>query len=106
MLGTFGYFGEFSGILVYHYPPPPPADPVLRFGPCDGVSSVGGGVRKAGFKGGEGVELSFSGFCKIVACVYLGVTLKGLRGVENAAVAVEETCVLDVKSGTVSFSCI
>ena len=102
-LGIFGEF--FSGIVVYHYPPTP-ADPVLRFGPCDGVSSVGGGVRKAGFKGSGGVELSFSGFCKIVACVYSGVTLKGLRGVENAAVAVEETCVLDVKSGTVSFSCI
>ena len=25
ILGIFGYFGEFfSGILVYHYPPPPP----------------------------------------------------------------------------------
>ena len=31
------------------------------------------------------VELSFSGFCKIAACVNLDVTLKGLRGVENAA---------------------
>ena len=68
----------------------------MRFGPCDGVPTVGGGVRKAG-----GVELSFSGFCKIAACVNLGVTLKGLMGVENAAVAVEESCVLDVKSGTV-----
>ena len=48
-----------------------------------------------------GVELSFPGFCKIAACVNLGVTLKGLMGVENAAVAVEESCVLDVKSGTV-----
>ena len=47
------------------------------------------------------MELSFSGFCKIAACVNLGVTLKGLMGVENAAVAVEESCVLDVKSGTV-----
>ena len=28
----------------------------------------------------------------------LGVTLKGLRGVENAAVAVEESSALDVKS--------
>ena len=28
---------------------------------------MGGGVRKAGFKGGGGVELSFSGFCKIIA---------------------------------------
>ena len=44
------------------------------------------------------MELSFSGFCKIAACVNLGVTLKGLRGVENAAFAVEESCVLDVKS--------
>ena len=49
---------------------------------------MGGGVRKAGSKGSGGVELSFSGFCKIAACVNLGVTLKGLRGVENAAVAV------------------
>ena len=105
-VGYFWVFWRIFGYTGIPLPPPPPADPVLRFGPCDGVSSVGGGVRKAGFKGGEGVELSFSGFCKIVACVYLGVTLKGLRGVENAAVAVEETCVLDVKSGTVSFSCI
>ena len=41
------------------------------------------------------------GFCKIAACVNLDVTLKGLMGVDNAAVAVEESCVLDVKSGTV-----
>ena len=61
---------------------------------------MGGGVRKAGFKGGGGVGLSFSGFCKIAACVNLGVTLKGLRRVENAAFAVQEYCVLDVKSGT------
>ena len=46
------------------------------------------------------MELSFSGLCKIAACVNLGVTLKGLRGVENSAVAVEESCVLDVKCGT------
>ena len=52
----------------------------------------GGGVRKAGFKGSGGVELSLSGFCKIVAFVYLGVTLKGLKGVENADVAVEKSC--------------
>ena len=51
------------------------------------------------------MELSFSGFCKIDACVNLGVMLKGLMGVENAAVAVEESCVLDVKSGTVLSSC-
>ena len=62
---------------------------------------MGGGVRKAGFKVSGGVELSFLGFCKIAACVNLGVPLKGLMGVENAAVAVEESCVLDVKSGTV-----
>ena len=49
------------------------------------------------------MELSFSGFCKIAACVNLGVTLKGLMGVENAAVAFEESCVLDVKYGTVLF---
>ena len=47
------------------------------------------------------MELSFSGFCKVAACVNLGVTLKGLRGAENAAVAVEESSLLDVKSGTV-----
>ena len=39
-------------------------------------------------------------FCEIAACGNLGVTLKGSRGVENAVVAVEESCVLDVKSGT------
>ena len=59
---------------------------------------MGGGLRKAGFTGFGGVELSFSGFCEIAGCVNLGVTLKGFRGVENAAVAVEESCVLDVKS--------
>ena len=73
----------------------------MRFGPCDGVSTLGRGVRKAGFKGSGVEELSFSSFCKIAACVNLGVTLKGLWGVENAAVAVEESCVLDVKYGTV-----
>ena len=67
------------------------------------VCAWGRGVRKAGFKGRSGVELSFLGFCKIAACVNLGVTLKGLRGVENVAVAVEESCVLDVTSGTVLF---
>ena len=75
---------------------------LLRFGPCcDRVSTVGGGVRKAGFEGGGGVTLSLSGFWEIAACVNSGDTLKGLRGVENAVVAVEESCVLDVKSGTV-----
>ena len=52
----------------------------MRFGPCCyGVSTVGGGIRKAGFKGGGGVRLFFSGFCEIAACVNSGVTLKGLR---------------------------
>ena len=59
------------------------------------------GSGKRVFKVSGGVELSFSGFCKIAACVNLGVTLKGSMGVENAAVAVKESCVLDVKSGTV-----
>ena len=58
-----------------------------------------GGVRKAGFTDGGGVRLSLSGFLERDAWVYSGVTLKGLRGVENAAVTVEESCVLDVKSG-------
>ena len=62
---------------------------------------MGGEVRKAGFKGGGGVKRSLSGFCKIAACVNLGVTLKGLRGVDNAAVDVEESCVFDIKFGTV-----
>ena len=38
----------------------------------------------SGKQGLRVVELSFSGFCNIAACVNLGVTLKGLRGVENA----------------------
>ena len=59
---------------------------------------MGGGVRKAGFKDGGGVRLSFSGFREIAACVNSGVTLKGFRGVDNAVVAVEESCVLDAKS--------
>ena len=37
----------------------------------------------------------------MAACVNSDVSLKGLRGVKNAVVAVEESCVLDVKSGTV-----
>ena len=49
----------------------------------------------------EGWSFSLSGFWEIAACVNSGVTLKGLRGVENGVVAVEESCVLDVKSGTV-----
>ena len=64
-------------------------------------STVERGVRKAGFKGGGGVKLPFSGFCKIAACAKLGVTLKRLRGLDNAAVAAEESRVLDDKSGTV-----
>ena len=44
------------------------------------------------------MEPSVSGFCKMAACFKPGVTLKGLRGVENTD-AVEESCVLDVKSG-------
>ena len=55
----------------------------------------------SGKQDGCGVELSFSGFCKVAACVNLGVTVEGLRGVENAAVAVEQSFLLDVKSGTV-----
>ena len=36
---------------------------LLRFGPCcDGAPTVGGGVRKTGFKDGGEVRLSFSGF--------------------------------------------
>ena len=57
--------------------------------------------EQAGFKGGGGVRLSLSGFLEIAACVNSGVSLKGLKGVENAVVAVEEFCVLDIKSGTV-----
>ena len=48
-----------------------------------------------------GWSFLFQVFCKTAACVNLGVTFNGLRGVENAAVAVEESCVLDVKSRTV-----
>ena len=69
---------------------------IMIIHPCDGVSIVGGGVRKAGFKAGDRLELSFSGLYEIAACVKSGVTLKGLRGVENVAVAVAEFCVLDV----------
>ena len=72
----------------------------MLFGACDGVSTVGGGVKKVGFKSGYGVELTFSGFCKIATCFKSGVSKKGFRRVENVAVAVEESCVLDVKSGT------
>ena len=44
------------------------------------------------------MEPSVSGFCKMAACFKPGVTLKGLRRVENT-VAIEESCVFDVKSG-------
>ena len=47
----------------------------------------------------------FSGFWEIAACVNSGVTLKGLRGVENVVVAVEESCVPGVKSGTPLIIC-
>ena len=56
---------------------------------------------KQDIKGGGGVELSFSGFCKIAARVNVDMTLKGFKGVDNAGVAVEKTCVPHVKSGTV-----
>ena len=55
---------------------------------------MGGGVRKAGFKGGERLKLSFSGFCEIAACVNLGVTLEGLRGVDNAARLLYLVCLM------------
>ena len=64
-------------------------------------STVGRGVRKAGLKGGGGLKLPLSSVCKIAACAQLGVTLKRLRGVDNASVAVEESRVLNDKSGTV-----
>ena len=69
----------------------------MRFGAYDGFSTVGGGVRKAGFKGSGEVELPFSDFYKIAACFKSGVKLKGLGGVENAAVVVVDSCALDVK---------
>ena len=37
---------------------------LLRLGFCDGVSTVGGGVRKYGFKDGGAVEPSVSGFVR------------------------------------------
>ena len=77
----------------------------MRFGAYDGVSTVGGGVRKAGLKGSGEVELPFSDFYKIAACFKSGVKLKGLGGVENAAVAFVDFCALDVKSGTALFVC-
>ena len=64
---------------------------------------MGGEVRKAGFKGSGEVELSFSDFYKMAACFKSGVTLKGLGGVENAAIAVEDSCALDVMPGTALF---
>ena len=55
---------------------------------------MGGRVRKEGFKGGERLKLSFSGFCEIAACVNLGVTLEGLRGVDNAARLLYLVCLM------------
>ena len=74
---------------------------LLHFGACDGVATVERGVRKQGFKGGGAVELPVSSFCKVAACLKIGVTLKGLRAAENN-VAVEESCVLG-NSGTALF---
>ena len=75
----------------------------MRFGAYDGVSTVGGGVRKAGLKGSGEVELPFSDFYNMAAYFKSGVTMKGLGRVENAAVAVAHSCALDVKSGTALF---
>ena len=61
----------------------------------------GEGAGKHDLRVVVGWSFLFQVFSKIAACVNLGVTLKGLRRVENVAVAVEESCVLDVKSGTV-----
>ena len=55
---------------------------------------MGGRVRKEGFKGSERLKLSFSGFCEIAACVNLGVTLEGLRGVDNAARLLYLVCLM------------
>ena len=49
---------------------------------------MGGGVRKAGFKGGGG-GLGFH----FQVGVNSGVTLKGLRRVDTTVVVVEESCV-------------
>ena len=43
------------------------------------------------------MELPFSDFYKMATCFKSGVTLKGLGGVENAAVVVVDSCALDVK---------
>ena len=50
-----------------------------------------------GRRGQESMELPFSDFYKMAACFKSGVTLKGLGGVENAAVVVVDSCALDVK---------
>ena len=47
------------------------------------------------------MELPVSSFCKVAACLKIGVTMKGLRGAENN-VTVEESCVLG-NSGTALF---
>ena len=72
----------------------------MRFGPCDGVSTVGGGAGKQDLRVVIDWSFLFQVFV-IAACVNLSATLKGSRGEENAAIAVQESCVLDVKSGTV-----
>ena len=49
------------------------------------------------------MELPFSDFYKMAACFKSGVTLKGLGGVENAAVVVVDSCALDVKVARLDF---
>ena len=73
-------YAEFvSSVCHEHYDHPNnlqiESDAFCASGLVMGFLLLGGGVRKAGFKGSGGVELSFSGFCKIAACVNLGVTL-------------------------------
>ena len=80
--------------IIYKLNPTP-----FALWPCDGVSTLGGRVRKAGFKGGGGGAFFFrflrdSPLCKFRCYV------EGLREVENAAIAVEVSCVLDIMSGT------
>ena len=47
------------------------------------------------------LKTALASWAPSINIIIIGVTLKGLRGVENAVVAVVESCVLDVKSGTV-----
>ena len=64
------------------------------------------GSGKQDLRASERLKLSFSGFCEIAACVNLGVTLEGLRGVENAARLSLERIVLIISSGRVLvFNC-